>query len=618
MDDSIMKTREPGTPRAGARAGLRAFSSDTRAGAAILLSAAAAFLGLLTGTLVVDHKWMVHERDLLKNAIANATIAATEAWAEGNHDRADLERIARHWILANLEHNLSDGDYRAIAGPDGLTVRLTLPGGSSDGNLRLTAEAVGLGDTLVSERFMGDVPGLDSKLVQSAEVAQQTSLTEVVLAIDSSVSMSWVLSEQRQPDPDDPDDLSRMALVRAAARSMVDILMPEGSTDSNTAIAVLPWHYTVRLPKDLRKTWEDHRWVRYPTEITYHKPLFTASISSGSTCYAPRGKSVVQTTPTKRPSEWEGCIARRTTNALDATVDPPSVQPFEMQYFPPWRGRTLYCKSDLTIPPGSATSSSEQCYVGPAATLPAGTIQSYCDIRHEAGERWCLSFDYLPTVDQPNCDRSYSSCLKVTPRSCSVVMPPAMTQGECAYPVTYNPDAPVDGRGEFASILPLSTDRATVLAAVDALMSSGKRTSATDSTLGLTWGRRLLNAQWRDAWGGEVHPVEPADDEDDVPVNKVIVLLTDGQNYVDRTPGIRSRQAGTKYWCDLAKKEGILIYTVSANDPSSAETADLRQCSSETTDSDVQYSFNEDVTEESLQEAFREIARQLVSLRRVS
>ena len=105
-------------------------------------------------------------------------------------------------------------------------------------------------------------------------------------------------------------------------------------------------------------------------------------------------------------------------------------------------------------------------------------------------------------------------------------------------------------------------------------------------------------------------------------MRKAIVLLTDGEdthcgpdnaNCANSTIGVSRDEA-----CSLAKAQGIEVFVIAAMpDVSSAMAEQLRDCSSESEDSDGQYAFLNTASAESLEAAFADIATQLRSVRRV-
>ena len=148
--------------------------------------------------------------------------------------------------------------------------------------------------------------------------------------------------------------------------------------------------------------------------------------------------------------------------------------------------------------------------------------------------------------------------------------------------------------------------------AIDRLTPVGTQTY---STMGVIWGTRLLTPEWRDVWGGDVHPVDP-DEDRYLGVRKAIVLLTDGEdNYDDDLGAAPNREAA----CTAAKDAGIEIFVVAALDPSKIGTdlsRGLTKCSSHRDNPDRTYVFINNQTREDLEDAFRQIALQLLIVRR--
>ena len=158
---------------------------------------------------------------------------------------------------------------------------------------------------------------------------------------------------------------------------------------------------------------------------------------------------------------------------------------------------------------------------------------------------------------------------------------------------------------------PLTTDLETVRRAVNGLAVPGQ---ATYSALGIQWGRRMLSPAWRAVWGGGTHPIDT-----DRGVPKIIVLLTDGADNIcgDNDPECESGLAvGRDQACEAAKAEGIEIFVVAAMAPRHVSRdlgRALRDCA---TSPEHAYINNPDTN--ALLDAFRSIATELVSLRRIS
>ena len=116
-----------------------------------------------------------------------------------------------------------------------------------------------------------------------------------------------------------------------------------------------------------------------------------------------------------------------------------------------------------------------------------------------------------------------------------------------------------------------------------------------------------------------MHPVDPSRNEY-LSVRKAIVLLTDGEDNYDDTLGAAPNRSEA---CTAAKRAGIEIFVVAALDRSrigSALERGLTECSSKDDRPDRTYLFFKlflkNRTREDLEDAFRQIALQLLVVRR--
>ena len=183
-------------------------------------------------------------------------------------------------------------------------------------------------------------------------------------------------------------------------------------------------------------------------------------------------------------------------------------------------------------------------------------------------------------------------------------------------PPQFECPTPAPGARAIPAIMPLTTDIDVVKSKIEGLVPRG---TATNSTLGVAWGHRLLAHSWKIIWGDATHPVNPAEHPR---TQKVLVLLTDGaDNYPDLRSNVghevvngRRNQA-----CTAAKNAGIKVYTIAAIDKNFvADLADpLKRCSSQADDPNGNYAFINNATTEDLHNAFQEIGRQIVRFRRV-
>ena len=79
--------------------------------------------------------------------------------------------------------------------------------------------------------------------------------TEIVLAIDTTGSMSYSLDGSTRGGPD-----TRMQIVKNAAVDLIDVL--ESFPSSVVAVGIVPWTWRVRLNATTRARWETNGWGR--------------------------------------------------------------------------------------------------------------------------------------------------------------------------------------------------------------------------------------------------------------------------------------------------------------------------------------------------------------------
>ena len=547
---------------------LRRFVRSTRAGATAITAAAVTIMTVGGAALVVDHAWLIDQRDVLKTAADAAGVAATlemnrqldkdPAVSDADLDLV-LKPVAERYVVLNLQHLPQDRLDNAV---DTLAVTVVLH--RAPARVDVSAEA-DLGGTLLSQ----NMPFFDSsdaspriRVVSQAE--KIANPVEVVLAIDVSGSM-WHLLNGRQSCTDDQmsrgcsadfgRENARISIVKSAAKDLVAILGP--SPENRVAIGVVPWHTVVRLAPEAIADWVREGWADYPTRRVYGEPY----ACKGSNCTQPA--SVEQALAPTAPETWKGCLDSHrmgsvgTRASLPATSElftVPSGNAFAQAFFRAPQGAAYECQTR----PFPADFGSNICYHGTRYGTwgPTGV---------------------LPQDAQFGC----------------------------------TDDNPV--------ILPLSTDAEAIGKAIDALVPVG----STYSALGLLWGQRLLDPAWRTVWGGTVHPVDPAA-RNSQGLRKVLVLLTDGEDTycgrgnescADSRVGLSRADACTK-----VKEAGTEIFIIAAMHPDKVSDSlgtSLRACSSESADSDDVYAFLDNTSKEDLKGAFSAIADQLQVVRRV-
>ena len=333
---------------------VRAFVNDTRAGATAIASAAVTVMTVGASALIIDHVWLVDQRDVLKTAADAASIAATldiDRQLAKNPDISDkklkkaLESVARRYVLANLAHLAPERFERA---EDSLVVKLDLD--RTQRTVGVTAKA-DLGGTLFSRNLplLGNYTG-PGKVVAKAGVESESTPVEVVLAIDVSNSMRLTLKGGTWAHL---ASNSRMGIVKRAARELVTVLEPDAY--SRVAVGIVPWDISVRLDAHSASAWTRKRWARYPDKRTYPYPW-----KCGSTCVV---APVVDDLPDDPPSEWRGCLeeyrvgAGDTASLPDATAAAlfatPARSPFAQHFFPSWPVRAYRDRDASEWPTGA-------------------------------------------------------------------------------------------------------------------------------------------------------------------------------------------------------------------------------------------------------------------------
>ena len=558
-DRSRARFRPP-APRFGLPRNVRRFLAGTRAAAGIT-SALVTVMFLAATALIVDHVWLVGQRDTTKNAVDAATIAATQQMESltgemSEEDRTRVAAVARRYALLNILGNTPSSN----ADQARRTLQVDVPE-SAGGKVDLTVRA-DLGGTLLSRGLLGYAgPG---SIEQRASVQPSIAPTELVFAFDMSLSMRKDLAGRSLRVG---DKNSRMEIVKQAALDLLDVLEAAG-TGSNApfAVGLVPWHHHVRLGAAARAAWEANGWAAYAAQRDYPHP------PSGKGPASP-AHPVTQTLPAKSAlpttcGAWAGCLDLRTDRlAL------PSASPFVMRFFSPEPG--IY-------PPYSHYISFKcQTYTG---------SQAYTNGWWYAR---CYDWSGLETqTDSFKCGGGYSSTMSGAPLK--------------ILPQEYCTDQP--------AVLPLTTDVQAVRTAIGAF--APLRNSATNSALGVTWAHRLLAPAWRTVWGG-AHPMASTEEQN---LKKVLVLLTDGEDNHPNPSG-PATDASRGAACTAIKGAGVRVFTISAMNTSASRhahlAAQLRACSSQADDPDGTYAFVNNATPQNLAEAFREIGRQLLVMRRV-
>ena len=527
------------------------FLHQTCAGATAIVAAGVTVATLLSAALIIDHVWLLDQRDSLKSAANAAAIAATirlqelpRSMSDDDVD-ADLLAVARRYVRFNLAANLREGARARM--DETLDVQLT--SNRTLGTVAVVASA-DLGGTLLSKRILA-YAGPEDGMTVNAGAEGSIGATELVLAIDVTSSMLDNLDGVRVGSS---DPTSRINIVRRAAVDLVDILA--AFENSTIAVGIVPWNYRVRLNRATREQWEADGWAIYPSERTYPHPTRGPP---GSDRFLPESQTMPNRSRLPAACRaWAGCVDMR---VVDAALRPsfsnalPSDEPYVMNFF----------TDQTTYPEGQYVSYQCQAYTRAESNGRGGEEPLCYDLKEG---NLCRSGDIRA-----------GGPWRVSP------------QDDCRGPV----------------VMPLNTDLAAVRNRLRRLSAGG---SATYSSAGIAWAMHLLASSWRDVWGDSVHPMDA-----DAGVQKVILLLTDGEdNHLGNSRA--HRQQG----CTAAKNQGITVFTIAAMHPDEVggglanelfETVPARD-----DDPDGTYFFANNATPDALREAFADIARQMIKLRR--
>ena len=283
------------------RRALGRFLLGTRAGATSIMTAAVAVMSVAGFAFIVDHIWLIDQRDLLKSAASSAAIAATKEMdrqlaASPDMTQAELTTaltpVAKNYIELNLAHLSTDRLTRAKE-----TLVVTVAPDRNQGTVDVATTA-DLGGTLFSRHLpvLSNYKGPD-KVGTKAGVETRVIPIEAVLAIDVSTSMRGKL------DGETPEagEQSRLDIVKHAAKALVNILRP--NAHNRVAVGVVPWHVNVRLADAMATEWSTKRWARYPTKRTYGVPYKCSE--SASNC---EPDAMTAELPESAPEDWNGCL----------------------------------------------------------------------------------------------------------------------------------------------------------------------------------------------------------------------------------------------------------------------------------------------------------------------
>ena len=406
----------------------------------------------------------------------------------------------------------------------------------------------------IGETLFSFLYGGPESVSQTTAAEQRYRPAEVVLAIDTTRSMH---SDLDGISPTGPDGASAGTPRIDIVKEAANNLIDALTSDGSSAVAIglVPWTNLVRLDGEDRRRWHRKKWADFPERRFYLFPYVCKPLGSCEPA------STVQEIPRTARGTWQGCVDEH--RILDEVEDGVAV---EVTRLPPM-------KNALELPSRTAFAES---YFNPSERSKGGTYQ-------------CLGSSTPANFFWQQCWAGVSNHLKQyshsegSQRGCSQVNP----------------------------MIPLTTKTKAVKTAVTGLRAPGK---STYSALGIQWGRRMLSPAWRAVWDTGTHPVDT-----DRGVPKIIVLLTDGEDNIcgGGDPECESGLAvGRDGACEAAKAEGIEIFVVAAMAPEFV-SEDLGKALSDCASS-PEHAYLNNPDSEALLDAFRSIATELVTLRRIS
>ena len=533
------------------------FLTDRRGLGTGLAAAFFTLMGLGGVALVGDHVYLTYQRDLLKIAADSASLAAVDRMADLDSSLTDKQVVDSLTPLARryVLANLPAGKRQRAAD----TLELTVTPNRKRSTVQVDAQA-DLGGVAFGRWLYGDAM---SNLTQVKSGTQRIeSLTEVVLAIDVGASMGKTLDGKSTTGND-----SRLATVKTAAVDLVDILAPDGS--DAVAIGIVPWDYLTVLDDTTKDRFRTNDWAVYPTKRYYPNPYDGSYQQDGQSSTA---GWYPDPDPDNKDDDW--------TDMPKLWEQLGETKSFFLGY--DWYGCVDERKRSGADPPGFSAA-------------------------HPDDAPFTMSY-YSSIIPHPST------------QSISYACKTAEQQTYCydATAAGSNRTGELKGNMQFTCaerdnlLVPLTNDMDTVKAAINALSVNYKAPSSY-STIGVVWGHRLLAPAWQDVWDNTSHPADPADNPG---VRKVLVLLTDGEDDHYDTSVVKDHRAKA---CTAAKAAGIKVYTIATMNASKVGTlsSDLTACSSQADDPDNTYAFVNNSSATVLQDAFQNIADQLVQYRRI-
>jgi len=192
------------------------FCDDIRGNTAMIFALSAVVIVMIFG-LVFDFSRAQNIRTSLQSAVDAAALAIAR---DPDITPASLQLRATDFFNANMQGQSFGVDLTIIANEI-----------NQGAGIEVNASAK-------LNMIFASLFGMDSFVISTrAEVVYSTTKVELVLALDNTGSML---------------NNGKITALREASRDLVDQLLPEGASEENVAIGIVPFNYMVRLPTSFR------------------------------------------------------------------------------------------------------------------------------------------------------------------------------------------------------------------------------------------------------------------------------------------------------------------------------------------------------------------------------
>lgn len=195
---------------------LRDFGRDQRGTVAIIFGLAF-FVVILSAGIAIDVGRVMHVNSKISSALDAAALAAAKARRESGLTDTETEEVAHRFFLANMRGH--GGDYATVT-----SFRAVVDSRSNSIQLHVEADA---------PTIFGNIAGVGKFSFPKSATAIYKQDLELAMALDITGSMC--------------SPCTKIDALKAAAKDLVDILLPDGDTGDLHRIAIAPYAATVNV-----------------------------------------------------------------------------------------------------------------------------------------------------------------------------------------------------------------------------------------------------------------------------------------------------------------------------------------------------------------------------------